>query len=345
MPSSLISTEDGREVVDVWACGLQSALHNIDQTIKKGYTHIAIDTEFPGTLYKQRYEDRSAVVIYEIMRSNVDKLKPIQIGLSLTDANGQRPVGTSTWQFNMRFDVKSDRYEPKSLQMLEDAKIPLNALTERGIDHEDFKEAFKRSLMYNNSELRWLSFHGCYDFAYLFKAVTGDKMPSSLQGFNNLRKGICPILYDVKMLIQSNQSIMGYSLSKLAQVFEIPESGTFHQAGTDARVTAELYFRVKDYLLGNKIKKFENKLFGLSKVFSINSAEFDSRAKKKSLIERLNGVRTSRRRTQELESRINNKSAPMGYGVVYVSSYGNGYHNPNGKLATLTIGNERRTRN
>ena len=37
---------------------------------------------------------------------NVDKLKVIQVGISLADENGYLPAGTTTWQFNFKFDLK-----------------------------------------------------------------------------------------------------------------------------------------------------------------------------------------------------------------------------------------------
>ena len=37
---------------------------------------------------------------------NVDKLKVIQVGISLADEEGFMPPGVGTWQFNFRFDLK-----------------------------------------------------------------------------------------------------------------------------------------------------------------------------------------------------------------------------------------------
>lgn len=40
------------------------------------------------------------------MRSNVDLLKTIQVGLTLADEEGDFPQDTCTWQFNFHFDVQ-----------------------------------------------------------------------------------------------------------------------------------------------------------------------------------------------------------------------------------------------
>jgi CCR4-NOT transcription complex subunit 7/8 len=40
------------------------------------------------------------------MRCNVDLLKIIQIGLTLSDEDGNYPQDASTWQFNFHFSIK-----------------------------------------------------------------------------------------------------------------------------------------------------------------------------------------------------------------------------------------------
>ena len=40
------------------------------------------------------------------MRCNVDLLKIIQIGLTLSDEDGNYPQEVSTWQFNFHFSTK-----------------------------------------------------------------------------------------------------------------------------------------------------------------------------------------------------------------------------------------------
>lgn len=37
---------------------------------------------------------------------NVDKLKVIQVGISIADDDGYLPPGVGTWQFNFKFDLK-----------------------------------------------------------------------------------------------------------------------------------------------------------------------------------------------------------------------------------------------
>jgi CCR4-NOT transcription complex subunit 7/8 len=43
---------------------------------------------------------------YQFIKMNVDNLKLIQVGFTLTDEDGNLPEGISTWQFNFKFDIK-----------------------------------------------------------------------------------------------------------------------------------------------------------------------------------------------------------------------------------------------
>lgn len=41
---------------------------------------------------------------YQTVRKNVESLKLIQIGITLSDIDGNIPDDVSTWQFNLQFD-------------------------------------------------------------------------------------------------------------------------------------------------------------------------------------------------------------------------------------------------
>ena len=43
---------------------------------------------------------------YRTIKMNVDKLKVIQVGISIADEEGYVPPGIGTWQFNFKFDLK-----------------------------------------------------------------------------------------------------------------------------------------------------------------------------------------------------------------------------------------------
>lgn len=64
------------------------------------------DTEFPGVVARPIGEFRSnADYQYQLLRCNVDLLKIIQLGLTFMNEQGEYPPGTSTWQFNFKFNL------------------------------------------------------------------------------------------------------------------------------------------------------------------------------------------------------------------------------------------------
>lgn len=92
------------EIRDVYAANLDEEFRLISETID-GYPLIGLDTEYPGAPMAAA-EGSSK---YERLKANVDATKLIQVGLSLSDANGNPPPHGVAWQFNFReFDPAGD---------------------------------------------------------------------------------------------------------------------------------------------------------------------------------------------------------------------------------------------
>jgi CCR4-NOT transcription complex subunit 7/8 len=64
-------------------------------------------TEFPGIVARPigNFKNQNEFQ-YQTMRCNVELLKVIQIGITLSDADGNLPPEPCTWQFNFRFDLE-----------------------------------------------------------------------------------------------------------------------------------------------------------------------------------------------------------------------------------------------
>ncbi|KAK1287428.1 hypothetical protein QJS10_CPB19g00843 [Acorus calamus] len=75
-------------IIEVWKNNLHNAFYTLE-ACKKEFTYISLDLEFSGFL---RDTDRDAPehVRYADLKYNVDNLKPVQIGLTLTSARGSR---------------------------------------------------------------------------------------------------------------------------------------------------------------------------------------------------------------------------------------------------------------
>lgn len=138
---------------------------------------------------------------------------------------------------------------------------------------EKFGEMLVSSGLILNEEIKWISFHGAYDFAYLLKVITNQPLPDKESYFLDLMQIYFPIYYDVRYLVKNN---FRGSLSKLAQEYDIMRIGSQHQAGSDSVLTAEIYFKIKKqntsdlkgknilYGLGDGSEEIENSKFNNS---------------------------------------------------------------------------------
>jgi CCR4-NOT transcription complex subunit 7/8 len=97
----LASSEEGG-IKEVWAENFEEEILRISHLLGK-FNKVAMDTEFPG-FYKTN-SDGTTHDPYELIKANVDILKLIQVGITLSDEKGNMPEGVNTWQFNLKFDI------------------------------------------------------------------------------------------------------------------------------------------------------------------------------------------------------------------------------------------------
>ena len=64
-----------------------------------------------------------------MVKASIDKMKIIQLGISLFDEKGRQPSPVSTWQFNFEWDLETEHKNDRSIQMLK----------EHGLDFQKFK--------------------------------------------------------------------------------------------------------------------------------------------------------------------------------------------------------------
>ncbi|MBA0683005.1 hypothetical protein Goari_024686, partial [Gossypium aridum] len=94
-------------------------------------------------LSKQVACEDNPVINYHYMKSNVDALQIIQLGLSLSDAQGNLPDFDSpfcyVWEFNFKdFNINRDHYASTSIELLKRQGIDFEKNKEKGIDSRDF---------------------------------------------------------------------------------------------------------------------------------------------------------------------------------------------------------------
>ena len=205
------------------------------------YNYVGMDTEFPGVIEPCPVATQD--FYYKYTKVNVDSLKLIQVGITLTDDKGQSPSSCSTWQFNLRFDNEKDKYHKESINMLANSGIDFEQIKTRGIPHLLFAEYLIVSGLVLNEKITWICFNGSSDFAYLLKYLINDTLPENESEFIDLINLYFPNLYDVKYLVNDNETYKG-GLNKLAKELDVERSGEIHQAGSDSQVTSDVFFRL-----------------------------------------------------------------------------------------------------
>jgi CCR4-NOT transcription complex subunit 7/8 len=282
---------------------------------------MAQDTEFPGVVARPMGSFRGkSDYHYQTLRTNVDLLKLIQLGITLFTEDGEttparpqssdsgidmnlpgsRKYGTGaatlpcTWQFNFRFSLKDDMYSQASIDSLQQAGIDFPALERDGIDPFDFGALLISSGMVCDEDVKWISFHGGYDFGYLTKLMICQPLLDDEVEFEILMKKFFPSIYDVKYLVK--QSIVQHasgqvtpadastlevlqkfetkpSLEVLAEALKVKRQGPAHQGGSDALLTGKVFFQVRDRLWNGEIPDEH-----LSKVWGLGNPDAGTQA-------------------------------------------------------------------
>ncbi|KAI9114243.1 hypothetical protein K1719_014893 [Acacia pycnantha] len=231
-------------VREVWASNLFSELPLIHSTIPY-FSFASFDTEFPGTIIipnvdKHIYPMLSPTTNYSFMKINVDVLNIIQLGLTLSDSNGNLPkFGTQNghiWQFNFSdFDVERDYQKVES------------------------------GLLFN-SHLTWVTFHSSYDFGFLIKLVIGRQLPPNVHEFKHLvAQFFGPKTYDMKHIIKFCNGLCG-GLERVAMLLNVNRVvGNSHQAGSDSLLILKTFMKLKDVYFNEHrlLEKFQGILYSL----------------------------------------------------------------------------------
>ena len=254
-------------IKEVYADNLEEEMKNIKAALppKGNNNTIGMDTEFPGIVYD--IKNITNDFYYKSMEKNVNSLKLIQLGITIMNRNGEysKNIPYHTWQFNFKFDIEKDKYSEESLNLLINSGINFDKLKKNGIEHEVFAQSLMSSGLVLNPKIKWVSFHGSYDFAYLLKLVTKEKLPSNEIGFINSLKLFFPNHYDLRMLLKDDEYYSHGGLNRLISTLGIERKGIKHQAGSDSIATIEAFFKLIENEIINqeKLKKWKNVLYGI----------------------------------------------------------------------------------
>lgn len=137
------------------------------------------DTEFPGFLESEFDNGPEDQRQYIAIKNSVDKLKIIQLGITLSDEHGNLPKPVSTWQFNFDWDIETERKAEVSINKLKECGLDFNNFKHHGISPLYFAEKVMASGLVLNDRLTWICFHGNQDFGFLLKLMMNENLPST----------------------------------------------------------------------------------------------------------------------------------------------------------------------
>ena len=238
---------------------------------------------------------------YQTLRANVDLLSVIQLGITLFGPDGDTPPAhpengpyqgaltpcPHTWQFNFKFNSETDMYNQESIDFLVSVGMNMEMHEINGIDPREFGAMLISSGLAMFDDVRWISFHSGYDFAYLVKLMYCKPLPEDEAEYRKLLSLFFPAIYDIKFMVKSaqrTQTINGSTplpqnavtmlsnlglkagLQDLADELGIKRIGPAHQAGSDSLLTGRVFWDVKKIIFNGTIDddKYIGQVWGLN---------------------------------------------------------------------------------
>ena len=249
-------------IIEVYKDNFVQEMKNLISLLDE-YNYIGMDTEFPGIVYS--VSSITEDFYFKTMQLNVDSLKLIQLGLTLSNSKGEYPKPYHTWQFNFEFDYIKDKSSQSSMNLLISSGLNFNKMKTNGINHKIFSEHFKNSGLVLNPRINWISFHGSYDFAYLLSNLLGNALPEKEDEFTKLLGCYFPNHYDIRILVKEKNNLQG-GLNKLAGYLDVVREGKIHQAGSDSLVTIDVFWKLikTGFISKEELAENKNILYGIS---------------------------------------------------------------------------------
>lgn len=231
------------KIRDVWSSNFDAELLLFDRCLYR-YNLLSVDTEFPGFL-RNTPRDALEDERYRDLKFNVENLKMIQLGVTLSDASGN--MGFS-WEFNLSdFDLKTDPHVEASVNLLKRNGFDFEKIGRDGIQGDVFRSKFLWVLS-RHGNLKWITFHGLYDLAYILKLLGNkNEMPRTVFDFAKEVSMNIGSVFDIKFVGRYCKGLMGgeIGLNRMASILGVERCGDAHNAGSDSLLTACVHAEIK----------------------------------------------------------------------------------------------------
>ncbi|XP_044496530.1 putative CCR4-associated factor 1 homolog 8 [Mangifera indica] len=249
-----------KEIREVWGSNVDSELQFFDQCLER-FNFLSFDTEFPGFL-QNTPRDAPESLRYSDLKFNVDLMKLIQLGITLSDGKGNI---CCTWEFNFSdFDLERDLHSEGSIDLLKNCGINFEKIRKYGVSSEVFVPKFLHILS-RHRNIKWVTFHGLYDLAYVLKLLMNKPMPRSLFEFLEVASMVFGCVFDIKFMAKHCNGLLGgeIGLNKVAKILGVERKGAAHNAGSDSFLIATIFAKV-NMMPGFQERDFSGCLYGIS---------------------------------------------------------------------------------
>lgn len=224
---------DSCSVRQVWAWNLRAEFFALFETLRSA-AHVAFDTEFPGCVREGPWTAAPAAQ-YAALRCNVGMLRPIQLGLAVSDAQG---TVLGVWSFNLLFNLDRDLHTEAAVSFLRDAGIDFPRHAAEGVDAKVLGRLLVRSSLVGSQAPWWITFSGLYDLGYMVNLLTDSQLPRTFEEFQTILDSLCPKRHELRDWLPHG------SLQNLALERGVERRGAAHTAGSDALATMELFLSI-----------------------------------------------------------------------------------------------------
>ena len=209
------------EVCNVWKRNLEDQMSILRDLVNR-YKYISVDCKFPGIVARPIGSFKSTSEYhYQTLRSNVDIIEVLQIGLTFSDEFGNHPVGTSTWQFNFQFNINQDMGSSDGIELLRQSGVDFMRHEVDGIDVFKFGELLISSGLVLDESVTWITFHSGYDLGYLLSIMLNKQVPVQEKDFLGQLSIYFPSVWDVKYLTKAYKLSTKNNLHEIAEEFQV----------------------------------------------------------------------------------------------------------------------------